>query len=645
MGRCRVLLISNLTPFNYLLCLILSFYFRVLYWKVTGVPGLLRTAFQRVDIGEYLDSDEWQLAAGEAARSFGSALKFWNRFDLLNIKVGNWEIDFLRQWVQWLSHRYEEYYRFLKFVNAYIATEEKVTVFFAQTFIYQNRNELSLQFPEVPAHSFSWFGCLDRMWLQFISWVALIRTVLKLAWKTKSVPQFDSYSKIRFVFAGISASEFAKGNGKLDFSFLVQNGHLRAEECLYVLPKIPPKDVIARLSKRQIQWTLEAECLSPFPLIIRLQALRDLLRGLIGGRIPNEFKIGSPILRWMAVKGVVWGRLKAITQLEVYASSQSASWPEEPAVSVMNSLGVRTASWFYSTNNYGILNRVDSNFNDKSLENGIWVSKEAWVWNESVKDWLVNRDPGFPKFSIEHVLAIGPIMCGDFCYAHQVSKSRKSSDITKDAQFNFISVFDVPALSRNARVELGLGPLMYTPKITNQFYQDLTELLAHFPKIGLILKPKRDLTDRFREYPTAFWNLAAPNSSYVQSGRVVILPCDIDPYLAISLSNNFIGLPFTSPVLFGLRANCHLLFHDPLKTFKSFMPKELDVLITRGKNELLNRVGEWESLDLEPNSRDLSRHMIDFSQNPAVHFVKLLKVESGSNRHRQVEQNSIFTIK
>lgn len=627
----KVLLILHLTPLNFIPAFILSFFYKVIYWKPIGIPKLLRSLIEHADMSDYLDSDEWQIAAERASIFFEPTLKFWSRLESLNIKIANFEIDFLRQWIQWLAFRYEEHYRFLTFVEAFQNKMRNHSVYFAETFLRVHSKNFALQFPFY-VKSIQWFGWIDTLWIRLVTWIATFRSLKQFLFKNRYISELSNPVSVRFVFAGISPSEFTSEKGKLDFSFLVQRELLKAEEALYVLPSVPSEKVRQYLKEKNVQWSLNDACLSSLSLGLRLRALTKLFSLLFNVKIKTNCHALLPVLKWMSVKSLPWVIFASNSKPDVYAASQSASWPEESAVSVMNSFGVRTVSWFYSTNSFGILKSQNPDFKDRSLENGIWISKEAWVWNQSSKNWLENRNMMPAKFPIQFSV-YGPVMCGDYRYLNEERASNQ--------KFKFISVYDVPALSGSALKELGLGPLMYTPEITNRFYQDLTDLLDQLPEIGLILKPKRPLTDQYREYPKSFWALVNTESPYMKQGRIVILPNDIDPYLAISSSRFFIGLPFTSPVLFGLQPNHQLLFHDPLNTFCTFFPKEIECLITRGKEKLIERIRGWLSKE-ERNLKNFEAHRVDWAEDPAICFANLLR-EGDVLFSQRREQSSILT--
>jgi polysaccharide biosynthesis PFTS motif protein len=151
-------------------------------------------------------------------------------------------------------------------------------------------------------------------------------------------------------------------------------------------------------------------------------------------------------------------------------------------------------------------------------------------------------------------------------------------------------VFDVPPVTRGVRLAIGHGPSVYAQGMLEQFFNDIEGLLKH-QEIVLLLKPKRSLKDAQRDFADSMQRILDPASPWCRSGRVVVLPHDIDPYIPVALADFCIGVPFTSPVVAALESGRAGVFHDPLNELRHVpLAPELLTHVTHGAAQLRDRL-------------------------------------------------------
>ncbi|MSQ69834.1 MAG: hypothetical protein EXR27_00915 [Betaproteobacteria bacterium] len=271
---------------------------------------------------------------------------------------------------------------------------------------------------------------------------------------------------------------------------------------------------------------------------------------------------------------------------QTYITSVSACWPESPEVAALNAMGALTVNWSYGANTF-LYSGTDESFRDVGVARSVSVASEVWVWSDEVREWLHARAVG----ELPNVVTTGPIMCGDsgWC-ALSPAQARKRFGARCEPSQLFVALFDVPPLSRKARIAVGHGPTNYPIEMLEAFFADCERLLNDISNIVLIVKPKRALQDTNREYGPAMHRILDPDSALARAGKTMVVPHDLDPYIAISLADVSIGIPFTSPVLAARASGRIGIFHDPLNQVRHFRPLPYHSLMTHSYAELAARI-------------------------------------------------------
>lgn len=631
--KLKFLLFLKLHPVNFPLALAASLLgFRVFYWKVTNIPKRFLSRFIWLNPMEFLTLDDWLMNGQRAYYDWMPSHQFWSDKSLVWNVCGT-SVDFGPSWLQKLAYHYDEYCKFLEIASSFKKRHvQEGEVRTAGTFLSKFSGELRVSLPKTDVSTIQWFGFLDQMWFWLLALLTCLKSSADLFMKPSVMEPIEDVKSIRFIFSDISPGELAEEKSKLDFAFLIESGLLEPSEVLYLLPALPSPRLLTRMKALGIRWTLRKECLWSLGWFARAKAFFSLLGILIFGFFNFKDRITVSTTLFMALKSVSWVLLGQKMNLTAYISTVGASWPETPDVAAINALGVRTINWFYSVNNFGGVQN-NASFNDKNLENSIWVAKEVWGWSQMVVDWFRHRhihSPGHPvKFAV-----MGPAMCGDPLWAEQTpSQARAKFGLLDESDFKYIGVFDVPVLNDSSRVRLGLGPTLYSSEMGEKFYEDVLQLIREIPNVKLLLKLKRALSSPKRDCPKSLKQLLDFDTNHSGPKRVILIDHDVDPYLSIAMSDCFIGMPFTSPVLFGLRKDRRAVYYDPLGTFRFFFPSTLEPLIVRSQVELINRIKSWindghnqaDSSASNDSLVDCDYHLGPNGVNPSVRFVNLLK--------------------
>lgn len=626
--RRKILIVHKIHPYNFPLLFLMSWFVKVVYWRFEFIPESWLKRFEVMDPVDFFTLDEWRQKTEEAFEIWKRCINDIHAKSVSHLKIFGVVVDFQNNILQWLAMNFHGYFHFLHLARRWMIHHElRDNCRLAGTFFAHWEKHMGLSLPkvvEIPtAH---WMGALDRLWQWTFTFADGLRQIYYLLRKTQF--EMGEEKKIRYIWTDINPGDIATGPQRFDFAFLVERNLISPDECLYLLLKEPTLAMREWLKKRGIRWAL----LTSFDAMLnwpqRLLAIWGIGWAFFKNSIFNwKSRWCVPFLIRFGIQACPWVLIGKAFPLKAYLATASSDLNERPAVAVMNALGIRTINWSYSGNYFAYT--VNWNrFQDISVFASIFVSREIWLWNNTILEWMKARS--VPVCNHVQFRITGPIMSGDSRLIKKAAGDvRRKNGLVFKENVKYIAVFDVPPHSKSTRLKVGEGPSWYPLEVLEGFFQDFIEVLNRFPNICLIIKLKRSLNDPSRDYSLSLRRLVDPKGVYCKEQRVIHLPHDSDPYLAVALADFCIGIPFTSPVVVGFYEGKEGVFHDPLCTFNFFRPQVFKPFITRGRQELMSKISGWLDNKQAPVFKHLDQLNMELysglSEDPTIRFSKMLQ--------------------
>jgi hypothetical protein len=199
--------------------------------------------------------------------------------------------------------------------------------------------------PSTRLHESAFHGPSDRFWqrLQPLIYAAREAAVNVLSPRR-------SADGIKRLWMGNQASEAPTRRHQADFGFLIARGLLDPKENLYFLGGKVSAEASAKLAERTIRWS--PENLGASPYLSYGERLAAFLNGAwISVAAFFQSASTAPASR-LAVQAAPWAILALKLRPKSCLTTISYSWPEPPAMAVMDAAGARTAIWFTSANSF-----------------------------------------------------------------------------------------------------------------------------------------------------------------------------------------------------------------------------------------------------------------------------------------------------
>ena len=629
-NRRKIFIIYKIHPCNFPFVFLMTWFIKVVYWRSEFIPSAWLKRFEVMDSANLFTLDEWHQNTDEAFQVWKRCINDIQRESESRLKIFGVVVDFQYNILQWLAWHFQDYFHFLHLVKRWIACHQQMdNCFLAGTFFASWEKRMGFSIPKVvDIPTVHWLAAMDRLWQWGFSFAESIRQIYFLLRKTEF--EVGEERKFRYIWTDINPIDIATGSQRLDFAFLLDRDLISRDDCLYLFLKKPALSTRHWLKTRGIRWALLTSYDAMLTLPQRLYAVGGICLMFFKNSFLNwKSRPHVPLLIRFCLQAYPWVLIAKNFPLKAYLATGSSDLCERPAVAVMNALGIRTINWGYSGNYFGYTVNWDR-FQDLSLSCTLFVSKEIWLWNKTVVDWVEDR----LVLASNHFQCriTGPIMSGD---SRLITKApadvRQKNGLTFKKDAKYIAIFDVstPTQNKSLRLKLGLWPHWYPLEMLEGFFQDLIEVLNRFPNVCLILKLKRSLDDPNREYPPSLWRLIDPHGVFYKEQRVVQLDHDCDPYLAVAMADFCIGIPFTSPVLAGFYAGKDGVFHDPLCTFSFFRPQVFKPVMTRGREELMAKISSWVDGNQAPSLKHLDQLNTELHcelrEDPTIRFYQMLQ--------------------
>ncbi len=588
---------QKIHPLNLPFALAISRFRPVRYWRRENVSEKYLSRFEQIDPSDYFTLESWQKTDEDAFTAWQSAFDLLKNNEAPPASEQNEGCAMRRLWYQRLSILFEERHLFFRLLERILVKQGvSGSVGAAPVDREARRIGADLRMPG-DFHYVQLFARLDSLWL-------LVR-LSGIAWRQISRLSRSSGTSLKShattLWTGISPAEIAGEDNQLDLAFLARRNLLDASQCVFLLPQDPKPAAEGRLAALGIRW-IRSDRIGAMTWRHKLVAGLRITTAFIGGLACGLFSLRRLSTAVALCEGTPVLTLARSLAVKTYLTSVTACWPEQSEVALLGAAGIRTVNWSYGANTF-CYSSENIHFHDLGIPRSLPCASEIWVWTEDVRDLLLARHLGSPT----RIETIGPVMCGDarWCERSPADVRRHLGVEAPHAKI-YISVFDVPPLSREGRLAVGHGPSNFPSGMLDQFFLDCERLLETFEEIALIVKPKRSLIDRFRDYPPAMERVLAGRSRFAREGRVILLPPNIDPYISVALAEISIGVPFTSPVLVARSCGRSGFFHDARKEVLHFRPKGFTRWMTHGFDELKSSVSlvlgteaghDWEDGD------------------------------------------------
>lgn len=607
-----------LHPFNFLYACFLTFHSTVYYADKKALPAWLLRAFKRVSYEDHLTYDDWVQIRDDTWSEWKrivSALPShpWEA-DLFDIRVGFHRIGLQRLALAYLSHRWLLKYIERVGLNKGAALEGTL----AMGYIRRQGAVLGIDIDGgLPVAKGTWIGDALFEWSLIVGHLLIFFLQVSSAFRKGK----DSGPKT-IVHDGLAVSESGAGLQELSFAWIIDRKICTEDQILFLLggrPKRRSKNILHRYYMLTgIGWRGA------------IRALR-FAASVVGACISSPFSLERLRLTEFQLRCIAPYIMARERGVRVYMTTVATLGREHPCVAVYNVMGIRTVLWCYSSN--------DALFNThyRSPQRYIFTAhmepSECWLWSDR-HQWRYSQGeilPSQTKYKIT-----GPMMMADAtpCLRSAGESRRAFLGLEDEGIWRNLAVFDINPVSKKGQEDLMLGPLAITLEMVEAFYQHLERLLKSFPDIRLIVKSKRrDHPHRVK--PPTLNALVENKGKWVQSGRVINLDPDINPYLPIGAADFIVALPFSSPVLAGLHFGRRGLYHDPLGLALKHHYHDLDEMISHDYEDFERKVRYWlydctpkafqTFLDRPETRRFLGPHP---GADPAEEFGKALWGES-----------------
>ena len=579
-------------PFNFLVALFARLLGPVAYWKAEGLPRSFVYFFEAIEPSELFDAGEWNKLVETAHTDLASqSLQVLS----LRIKLQGVTADMSHSWLHWFVHQFE-----LDVLVQHLALGWSQKKKLARIRVFSSAASswapASITVPNLGGVGRVKGSVLaDRLWELASSIRAIVATAIRIYSSPRLAVSVGC--RYRFLFIGIGPANDPVP-GSLDFTFLARFGHLPPNECLYILRRTISSLGRRSLAKSGIAVLSVPEIGSLFNFKERTALILGLVRAILQSTITSSRCIDA--LSGMIARAAPVVAVARRVQAETVIAALDDGILEPPAIAFLSALGLRTIVWQHALIGFG--HSPTQPFHGRSLEQSVYAADEVCVWTPA--DQALLNDRALPSVRQPRLHLTGPAMAGDSRWLSRPKWSARDCVGIAGPSQTILSVFDLPTFVPGYRRPYRIPLERISEDVHDAFYGDLIKILNTFPKLSLLLKPKRAAADPRFYVGRAFRALTDPNDTWALAGRVNLVDPDIDPYLPIAAADFCIGMPFTSPVVAALNAGRPATWYDPVGFAISTYPPELEAVLARGLDQLTQLVAKWisgEAVDTPPS--------------------------------------------
>lgn len=545
--------IQNIHVLNFPLLWLLSFFTDV---HVFRNEAYLNRYLSRFKI-HFFESDEQYFDLLEKA--------YWYTEKVLLEKYSsNVKKEFPRQYHALIMQRnsidVENYFYFLETYKTLNAKRKK------QSSIIQPCQTLNTAEMSFFGHSFICFlNILDFIYYRIYQTTKAL-SMIKLFVFSKFQFSISDNLKAKYLFSDYSIDrDVAKQDDERDFVWIVGEGKFNKNESLFLFDSPLGEAITKRYRDQGVRVVSRVEAYSVWTIKDLFHVLVDTFTCIIKIWITNDLSQISKVKIDIenAFSRVLYNHIKP----EVLIETCSSMLPESSELVLCKELGIKSAKWFYSTNEFNT-SSLDRKYSDYWIRGGIVATDEMWMWNESCTKTYKRRNFA-ATFGLEEplILTVGPMMQGNHNSLRLSKESLRKKIINKTDGF-FITLFDFPFFTLDVLRSITQDNLT-TFDEQEKLLIFVKMILDKYPNVNLIVKPKKDFSQDQLSSSTVFQELYNDKSKYLSEGRLFVLDRNIDPYIPIGLADFCISTPLSSAILAAIEFKRKVLFFDPRGRYNS----------------------------------------------------------------------------
>jgi hypothetical protein len=571
-----------LHPFNYPLALLLRLFGPVAYWKVEGLHASLLSPFEAIAPRDLTDSPSWngllQDAHGELARQIDGAPS-------IPVSFGGVTADLGQLWLHWFAHRFEAnvlgQYLCVAWARRRGVPCRMVRDGTAHWALTANVRQAAIEGVRMSAGSV----VADRLW-ELAKGARVVAGTLLRCLLAPARPDLHGRS-FRYLFAGISPSPRGHEPGRIDFAFLVRRGLLPAKECVYVSGR-----PLSAAQEKALQATGAASLayISVTALFSLPERIRLMLR-MIGtiARALFTMRSGETLVAMLSRALPLYSAARRMN-VEVLVVGLDDGLLEPPAMPLLAAAGVRTLMYQHALVGFAHANS-GAPFLHRTIEQSALAADTFCVWSPADQAMLKGR----ALKVVPEIRITGPVMSGDARWLRCTKTDvLRAAGLDVGVGRKVITVFDLPYFDPDHVRTFRIAINRTSEAMQSAFFDDMAEILRRFPEVVIAFKPKRGQDPRFLAVDSAR-RLTDPEGEWVRSGRLHLFGFDVDPYLPVATADLCIGMPFTSPVAVSVNSGRPGFWYDPTGFVKRPYPEELEQLLIRGRESLMQHLDMWRS--------------------------------------------------
>jgi polysaccharide biosynthesis PFTS motif protein len=615
----------ELHPLNTWLALIISIFFDVVYWRSSAMPKWMLSRFEQICQHGSFTQGEWATKTAPIFFDLKKIFPVTTYKKRVFFQYKEDTIDVTNAAMQIAVMKYERVKHFYCLIGYWLSRQSKDTKYFVVDLL-ENKNlddiDLSARDERYPAINLL-NSYLDRLWDGLLI-ILQLGSQIRYFFSSNSSPKYD-YSKqnIKFYWRCLTYNEIASETESLDVTSIISKSALNPYESILILPIVPSSKQKLQLSKSKVNWVCQKDvCKFSNKGLLDMFLLLKIVFGfkIFLGEKALIRQIKVPLIRrFFTLNHFIE------TGASTLVSGQSSGLQESPIVSIVRALNKKTVWWSYS--GLGAKSYPDlklNQFSYEQIEASITLSEKKFVWSKLDRDILLARNLTPLNEEQTRLIVTGPLMSGDPAWAalepNEARQKYKGFNGSKNCKL-WITIFDQPVHRHDFPIEGRWPAELITENIEKKFFKDIGLLLEKYQNIGIIYKPKRSEKKDFLESSEKLELFTNKSSAFV-SNRIVKLHYNTDPYIAGSLGDVTIAMPYTSSLLSSIASQKDGVFYDPISSLGSAYPKIMNSITLSSFEELADRIELWLNGKTSINRMLLKK--LEYRENPIELFTSLL---------------------
>lgn len=630
----KYLIFYELHPINILPVIILSFFFKIAFWKKKYLQDKILKNFKQIFKPGEFTQGEWLSLNSHVYDNFKKKIE--NNDELksnkIEVEYNKIKVNLIPAIIHYLSYNYENISNFYKLIELW-SRREKINNFYIVDFkIDKLLNNINFS---VDNHNFKkinlYLSIADNILEISERLIIFFKNIFFVIKNSIFKKEIRAQFKSKYFFFQFSGYDIASKKFSNDFSSFIINNKSFFNQSVFFLPRVPNKDEQNWLKKNKVRFSTYSDIFNQIPLNIQIKTLYWLFR--LSFDFPmNKFKKSMiSIILHHLVSDIFIMEYFFYLRSDTLIAWQGAGLKESPIVSIIRAHGKKTI--FCSNSGIGVKHisgKVPNNYFYQQVEESITLSEYKFIWSKLDKTLLEKRslnelfeDIKNPDFEI-----IGPIMSGDSNWMNiNTKKARDIYNFTGNKSCKiWITIFDVPIFFDYDLINHRWPCNDHPEEMQNLFFHDIYLLLERFPEVGLIYKPKRPavvLNQGNRVIVDKLKDFISKKNKFIINNRIVVLPHDVDPYIPMALSDYSIAMPFTSAAQAMLYYNKDSIYYDPSSHSDNVLPNEIRNVTLLEKQDLIKKIKEW--IDKSNTENTFQSDIIKNMGNPRDNFMKKIK--------------------